>query len=247
MTTLTALEPTAISTLLAPPAGAFELPVVDVTPPLIALQRPDGSDGELAGELWPELAYAQANRRAGGHGGGPITVALGEVTRAQANELLVAWEHPLGPYTRLFGEQHFVMTVAGKPVAVACTGSVRSKTVAGGIPRRNVVELARIARHPDHPRSLRAMLRLWTDYLAPLWAVKYPDWQVDAAISYALPRSHDGRKQGNLYRFDAWKDLGFTRPWGGSTGWGNASKANLIGDGRKRIFLYRYIDETPGE
>ncbi len=209
------------------------LPVADVTPPTLRVCLPDGSFAALDGALLPDLAYQQGSARLGGPAA--PAVAVREVDRAAANELLEAWEHPLGTYRRLFGEQHFVLEVAGAPVAVACSSSVRRPTVAGGLPREAVVELARIARHPDHPRCLRVMLRLWTDYLAPLWEVKYPRWDVQAAISYALPG-----KAGNLYRFDGWDRLGTTNPWGGSTGWSGPSKANAIADGRKTIWLYRY-------
>jgi hypothetical protein len=218
----------------SPGASVFALSAIDAAPPPLRVALPHGGQAMLPGVVWPEASYLSARP------GVVDAVAVREITRAQANELLERFAHPLGAYSRRFGEQHFALICAGEPVGVACSGTVRRPTVAGGIPRKRVVELARIARHPDHPRALRALLRLWTDYLAPLFAVKYPDWRVEAAISYALPRSDDGRRQGNLYRFDGWQDLGFTRPWGGAPGWGNASVANGIGDGRKRVFLYRY-------
>ena len=111
---------------------------------------------------------------------------------------------------------------------------MRRPTVAG-IARKQVVELARIARHPGHPRAMRAMLRLWTDYLAALWTRKYPGWELAAAISYGLPG-----KPGNIYRFDGWEKAATTRPWGGDTGWSGPSKAAHIADGRKTVWLYRY-------
>ena len=220
----------------SPPWSRVELPRVDASPPPLRVALPDGGQATLPGLVWPEAAYLSARP------GFEDAVAVREITRPQANALLERFAHPLGAYTRRFGEQHFALVCRGEAVAVACSGTARRPTVAGGIARDRVVELARIARHPDHPRSLRALLRLWTDYLAPLFAVKYPRWRVDFAISYALPTSADGRRQGNLYRFDGWRDLGLTRPWGGSTGWGNRSVANEIGDGRKRVFLYGYQD-----
>ncbi len=211
----------------------LELPQRGRQIPALSAALPDGSAGEIPGECWPALAFAQGSERLGGPPAPPVAVR--EASRRQANALLVAWEHPLGEYRRLYGQQHFVLEAGGTAVSVACSGSVRRPTVAGGIARRNVVELARIARHPGHPRAMRAMLRLWTDYLACLWEIKYPDWDLHAAISYALPG-----KAGNLYRFDGWERLGHTRPWGGSTGWSGPSAANGIADGRKTVWLYRY-------
>jgi hypothetical protein len=225
--------------LIPPPSWrAVALPAVDAAVPALAVRLHDGQVAEIPGDLWPQMAYRAANK-AGASGAAPGVplVSVVEAARDQVNELLEAWEHPLGGFRRLFAQQHFVMVAGGEPVAVACSGSVRRPTVAGGIPRRSVVELARIARHPDHPRAMRAMLRVWTDYLAPAWSDKYDDWPVTAAISYALPG-----KTGNVYRFDGWDRIGETNPWGGSTGWGNPSKADQIANGRKVIWLYRYPD-----
>lgn len=228
----------AAHTVAAPAWRTVALPDVDVSVPALSVRLHSGRVAQVDGDTWPQMAYQQANRQAsGGQPGAPL-VAVAETPRDRVNELLEAWKHPLGGFRRLFAQQHFVMTAAGQPVAVACSGSVRRPTVAGGIPRRNVVELARIARHPDHPRAMRAMLRVWTDYLAPAWTDKYPDWPVTAAISYALPG-----KAGNVYRFDGWDRIGETNPWGGNTGWGNPSKADQIADGRKVIWLYRYPDD----
>ena len=223
-------------------SAAVALPAVDVAEPPITVRLHTGETVQMAGTGWPRVAYGQANADArGGQRDRPVFgVAVAEVSRDEVNELLEAWEHPLGAFRRLFAQQHFVMAVDGEPVALACSGSVRRPTVAGGIPRREVVELARVARHPDHRRAMRMMVRCWTDYLAPAWTLKYPDWPVKAVISYAIPG-----KEGLVYRFDGWRDLGFTRPWGGSTGWSGPSKASEIGDGRKRVWLYRYPESEP--
>lgn len=198
--------------------------------PALDTELPDGRRVVIEHPPWPELNYLSYEPA-------EAAVKIIEVTRGQANQYLTGWKHPLGPYRRPFGQQHFLMLAGrhNRPVAVASSGSVRRPTVAGGLRRDEVVELARIARSPEHPRSLRAMLRLWTDYLAVMWTDKYPDWELKAAISYALPG-----KAGNLYRFDGWEPLGETEPWGGSTGWGKQSAANGIGDGKKKVWLYRY-------
>lgn len=208
------------------------LPAVAAGVPALSVALPHGPVAELGGALWPQAAYAQGSAQLGGR---PFSVEVVEIERVQANRLLEAWAHPLGAYRRPFGQQHFLLLAGGQEVALACSGSVRRPTVAGGLHRQEVVELARIARHPEHPRSLRVMLRLWTDYLAARWPVKYPGWQLRAAVSYALPG-----KAGNLYRFDGWAALGETRPWAGSTGWSGPSRADNIADGRKRVWVYHY-------
>ena len=189
-----------------------------------------GEDQQLAlpGTLWP----AGCDRGQGD----PLFFA--PITRRQANELLEHFGHPLGAYNRPFGYQAWGLAVDGVAAAVAVSGSTIGATVAKTPYRRKqVVELARIARHPGHDGIQRVMLRIWRDYLARRWADDY--WPVEAAVSYALPG-----KVGNLYRFDGWAHLGEVKPWMGSKdgngGWSKPSKANRIADGKKRIFVYKY-------
>ena len=182
----------------------------------------EGRQLALPGTLWP----AGCDRGEGN----PLFFA--PITRRQANELLVAFGHPLGPFTRPFGYQAWGLAVGEQAAAVAVSGSTVGATAAG-YRRREVVELARIARHPGHPGIMRVMLRLWRDYLGPRW--DYWDGPVAAAVSYALPGG-----QGNLYRFDGWRKFGDCRPWGGGGTWSKPSKANAMGDGRKSLFVYEY-------
>jgi hypothetical protein len=174
----------------------------------------------LPGALWP----------AGCERGHADPLFFAPITRRQANELLVAFGHPLGPYTRPFGYQAWGLAIDGQAVAVAVSGSTVGARAAG-FARREVVDLARIARHPDHPGIMRVMLRLWRDYLAPRWDY----WPVQAAVSYALPG-----KTGNLYRFDGWRKAGHCKPWGGGGTWSNPSRANTMADGIKSLFVYDY-------
>ena len=157
---------------------------------------------------------------------------LSEITKADANALLRHWQHPLGEWRRPFGAQYFGLAVDGEAAAVAVSGSTVGARSAG-YPRREVVELGRIARSPQHPGIMRVMLRLWRDYLAQRWERDY--WPVAAAVSYALPG-----KAGNLYRLDGWRSLGFVKPWKYSGGYSNPSVANNIGDGLKRLYVYPY-------
>ena len=128
------------------------------------------------------------------------------------------------------------MAVNGTCVAVSISASAISATVEQ-MPRPELVDLARIARHPKHPTVMRAMLRLWRDYLAPDFRIG-PDWTdttMRSAVSYALPG-----KAGNLYRFDGWIDLGPRKPWAGAATWSRPSVANTIDDGVKNLWAYPY-------
>lgn len=176
----------------------------------------------LPGMLWP----------AGRNRGQSNPVFFEKITKGQANDLITEWGHPLGPYNRPFGYQAWGLAIDGEAVAVAVSGSTVGATSAG-FQRRQVVDLARIARNPDHPGILRVMLRLWRDYFGPRW----DDWDapVHAAVSYALPG-----KEGNLYRFDGWKLYGECKPWAGGATWSNPSKANEMADGKKKLYYYEY-------
>ncbi|TDD34228.1 hypothetical protein E1287_17215 [Actinomadura sp. KC06] len=59
------------------------------------------------------------------------------VTKQQANELLVAFSHLLGPFTRPFGYQAWGLAIDGLAVAVAVSGPR-----AAGFARREVVSAA---------------------------------------------------------------------------------------------------------
>ena len=179
-----------------------------------------GDQLTLPGMLWPADSDRQPEE----------PVFFSEITVDKANELLEAFGHPLGPYDRPYGSQAWGLAIDGQAVAVAVSGSTVGATSAG-FNRTQVVELARIARHPDHPGIMRVMLRLWRDYLAGRWVY----WPVQAAVSYALPG-----KEGNLYRFDGWAFHGYCRPWAGGGTWSNPSRANAMVDGVKKLYYYEY-------
>lgn len=178
----------------------------------------------LPGMLWP----------AGSKRGQGDPLFFEKITKDQANELIASFGHPLGDYNRSFGYQAWGLAIDGKAVAVTVSGSAVGNTSAG-YSKYEVVDLARIARHPDHPGVMRVMLRLWRDYLAGRW--DYWDTPVHAAVSYALPG-----KEGNLYKFDGWKLWGKCKPWagGGEQSWSKPSKANDMDDGIKTLWYYPY-------
>lgn len=189
-------------------------------PPRLWLAGPGGEQLSMPGSLWPEGCSLG--------GSGPIY--FGPIPNKDANRLCEIWEHPLGACRRPFGMQSWGMAVDGRAVAVTIAASTVSSSVEG-MGRKQLVELARIARAPDHAGVMRVMLRLWRDYLAQRW----PYWDVDAAVSYALPG-----KIGNLYRFDGWEKIGRRKPSGGGGTWSNRPVAKDLGDGVKTLWLYRY-------
>ncbi len=167
---------------------------------------------------------------------GDQVVRVESVDRRSCNELLTEWAHPLGPCDRPFGQDHWVLIVDRRPVALAVSASIVSPTVRDDSnvqwPRNRTLELARLARHPDEPWSLRVMLRLWREALAPQWS----HWKPGLLISYALPGT-----RGDLYRFDGWtkvRQVKRSSP-GASSTWSNPSPSDGIGDGRKTLWVYR--------
>jgi len=163
----------------------------------------------------------------------PSVVGVDAVDRKVANRLLDEWgTHPLGPCRRPFEVDSHVLSVRGVPVALTMTGSIVSPTVEEHS-RREVVELARIARSPDAAWALRPMLRLWREVLAFDWH----SWPFVAAYSYAVPGT-----EGDIYRFDGWEKVGRRRKAGAgkSSTWSNASATDEIGDGVKTLWRYVY-------
>jgi hypothetical protein len=159
------------------------------------------------------------------------TVTMSEVPGDMADALLERWDHPLGECDRPYGRQDFVLEVDGEAIALTTSASTVS-TTAAGLPRRQLVELARIARAPDHPHVLRVALRLWRAYLAQRW----PYWPVTAAVSYAMPGT-----SGDLYRFDGWERVGKCRvSSGGGTYTSRDPKVSQIADGVKTLWIWRY-------
>jgi hypothetical protein len=148
------------------------------------------------------------------------------------NDLLERWSHPLGACERPFRQDAHVLTVHGEIVGATVTASTVSSTCAQR-PRKTVVELARIARAPEHRWVMRPLLRLWREAVAPRW----PLWPVEAAVSYSLPGY-----SGDIYRFDGWRLHGEVRPSSGGGTWSSPPRVNDIGEpgDRKKLWVYEY-------
>lgn len=153
-------------------------------------------------------------------------LAVEQVEPAEANTWVDHWAHPLGACERPFHQEAHMLIVDGRPAAATVSASTVSATSAG-FDRGAIVELARIARAPEHPWVMRPMLRIWRAVLAQRWSC----WPVRAAVSYALPGY-----LGDIYRFDGWKLYGEMAPSGGGGTWSNGSRAL----GRKRLWFYEY-------
>jgi hypothetical protein len=77
-------------------------------------------------------------------------VAFDRIGNEEADRLLKEWGHWLGGCNRPFGRQSFGLQVADLGlIAVAVSASTVNETCAGW-PRREVVELARLASHPEY-------------------------------------------------------------------------------------------------
>jgi hypothetical protein len=186
-------------------------------------------------------------------------VAFYQVDVAEAEELLIAWRHPLHlpddehptgrPYTRPFGSLAFVMEDGSRRSAAVVLASTINASVckSRGWHRYNTVDLARIARSPDRrdQQCLRAVLRIAREYLVPLWLGIYPNWdarsaelcgqpQIEALSSTSLPGT-----PGKLYRFDGFERIRVSK---GAKGGGHQrpSAANAIDDGARGLWVYRY-------
>ena len=149
-----------------------------------------------------------------------------------ADGLLRRWEHYLGPCSRPFGRQDWLLWLDDRPLAIAVSASAVSDTVAG-YKRQEVVELARLCADPQASWATRVALRLWREVAGPRW----PFWPVKAAIAY----SQNVRHPGNIYRFDGWEKI---TDRAGSSGGGTWSRRHYAGDaahGRKTLWLWRYV------
>lgn len=125
-------------------------------------------------------------------------------TLAQANDLLVRWNHKMGPVNR---PNNFVYCHAllheDEPVAVTTTHTLIRETCAGldWLRRDNTVELSRLC--AARAGLCRVALRLWREFV-------FPALDFEWAISYQDADAHTG----NTYRFDGWRRVAFSHSGG---------------------------------
>lgn len=149
-----------------------------------------------------------------------------------ANDLLVAWGHRLGPCNRPFGQIGYVLEFLGVPVSVAISASTVSDTVAG-FRRMDVVECARQCSDPAESWASRIMIRLWRQVCAPKW----PYWPVKAGISYSKNSMHSG----NLYRFDGWEKVSDDCGFVSGSNYGRGVE-DYPAAGKKTLWIWRYAE-----
>jgi hypothetical protein len=165
---------------------------------------------------------------------GPVTAdGLREISVADANHLLTRWGHYLGPCRRPIHQEGWALFVADEPVSVAVSASTVSATAAG-LPRRQVVELARLC--SAEAWATRLMLRLWREVAAPAWQ----SWPVTAAVAY----SHNSRHEDRIYRFDGWQQITRHAGSGGGGAWTRPRRRGDPSHGSKTLWVWRYRTET---
>jgi hypothetical protein len=153
----------------------------------------------------------------------------------EANRLLVAFGHKLGPVNRPFRSEPWLFLVDSRPVSVAVSASIVSRHVSNDegkvlYRRGEVVELARQASSVRWANRL--MLRWWRE----VGALRWECWPVKAAVLYHHTELHNG----DLYRFDGWRRV---RSGCGSSGggtWSSPRSADDASHGPKDLWLWEY-------
>ena len=129
-------------------------------------------------------------------------VSFSECSLDQANELLIRWNHKMGPLRR--GNQGawcHVLLHETEPVAVTTASYLITPRVGGetaNLTRENTVELSRLC--AARPGICRVALRLWREFV-------FPALPFEHAISYQDADLHSGA----TYRFDGWTRIAFSR------------------------------------
>lgn len=152
------------------------------------------------------------------------------VDRTEANRLLVAWGHRMGPYTRpsYAIEAHHALFEHGEPVAVTmCGETVREVIGDSGVRRQDAVELARLCAAREH--LCRPMLRLWREMIFPAVAAAHGR---TVAVSYQDESLHTG----DVYRFDGWRLIGKG---------GRGGRDNRTGRPGRKLRIWGWPPEVP--
>lgn len=171
-------------------------------------------------------------------------VGMEEVSLAEANGMIDAWGHYLGPVHRPFGSQCWALCVEGEPIAAAVSCSIVSDHITEQISdpesgkkipgrswlRGEVVELARLCARERW--ATRPMLRLWREVAAPRW----PYWTPTAAVAYSASRRHEG----DLYRWDGWSLMADVGDANGRGQWSKKRPEEHPARGPKRLWVWEY-------
>jgi hypothetical protein len=125
---------------------------------------------------------------------------------AVANELLVAWGHKMGPIKRpqFVPDRAHVLYFGEQPVALTVMSQLITPRLGVGMEymvRENTIELSRLC--ACRPGLCRVALRLWREFV-------FEPSTYEFAVSYQDADLHSG----NTYRFDGWREVGYS-PRGG--------------------------------
>ena len=146
-------------------------------------------------------------------------VTFEPVSLAQANEFLVLWGHKMGACNRgnARGWSH-ALFFREEPVGVCVTATLIRERVGGGahhLTRASCIELARLC--AARPGICRVVLRLWREFV-------FPDLGYQYAMSYQDAALHSG----NIYRFDGWQRVAYSRKGGVDTRTGRQPRDKWI-------------------
>lgn len=118
-----------------------------------------------------------------------------KIDLADANALLLAWNHKMGAVERPnnYAVCH-ALVYSDRPVGVTVASTLIRPNAGGGLghlTRENTVELSRLC--AERPGLCRIVLRMWREFV-------FPQLGFATALSYQDADLHNG----NTYRFDGW-------------------------------------------
>lgn len=126
----------------------------------------------------------------------------------EANRLLTAWGHRMGPISRPIGRLDcYALRHNGQPVGLAISADLVVASVAG-FTRLEAIELARLC--AARPHLCRPTLRLWREFVFPAIAEATRRGEA-SGIRWALTYQDESLHSGNTYRHDGWVELERTR------------------------------------
>lgn len=140
-------------------------------------------------------------------------ISFDSIGREELNWCLEKWGHRMGAMNRPTPGLAHGLRHNGRLVAVTSTDHLMAAAVKG-LSRSDAIELSRVC--AERPDLCRVAVRLWREFVFPAmgraWAISYQD-----AVIHG----------GNLYRFDGWVRLGFSRS-GKDTRSGRPGRAKYV-------------------
>jgi hypothetical protein len=158
------------------------------------------------------------------------------VSLTEANQMLEAWGHKMGPLAR--GNQSawcHALTHQGQPVAVTTASFLISPVVGNAhwLTRENTVELSRLC--AVRSGLCRVALRMWREFV-------FPALPFGTAVSYQDADLHNG----HTYRCDGWERVARSRS-GVDTRSGRQGRDKWVWQYPPRISLLKVTHQTGTE